>query len=196
MAIEQILSEWKLILAIAGFPAWLLVIMANDMIRLKLHLMLRKKKGAKLVVDITTDKNIKITAKTPENNKVFKIGEKEVTIIPSSLYYAPQFGVQAALITQSGKNIFDPYKDQKIDPIDGELYDLAIKKAKQLGALGGGWGDSKEQKLIMLAIAGIAIIAIMVFFDMSQVTQLQTYLQSAIPGIQQSITNLATTKTL
>lgn len=160
---------WFAVLAIETF----ILFYCKDVVKLKLALLLNKKKGAKFVIGINNDKSVKISAETPEDRKKFVFtnpaGVKmEIPITPNRLFYAPQFGVQCAMLMQGSKTMFDPFADKMIDPIDGEYMDVAIKKAKMVGEVGAGWFQSKEQKmlilLILLAVGGL----IFGFLNMSQ----------------------------
>ena len=177
--IENIIPNLPNIAALLALPAFFLLFWARDVVKMKVDLVRGKKKGAKFVIGISTDKTIRIGAETPvEKNKfVFKNDqgiEMEIGIDANRLFYAPQFGVQAAIITQGAKTLFDPFASKDIDPVDGDYIDVAIKKAMMLGTFGAGWGATKEQKLLLVALVLIAGILLMQFTNMSQVGELAT----------------------
>jgi len=189
--ISEIISNVPNVMALLCLPMAFICVWAKDLILLKFELLKGKKKGAKFVVGISTDRTVRIGAETPVDNKkfVFK-GDgmvEEIPIDSKRLYFAPQFGVQAALITQSTSTLFDPFSDNKVDPIDGEHIAIAIAKAKALHNYGQGWMDTKEQKLMIIVLVLVIGCGLLQFAGMSQVAELTEMLQPVVAGVQQAV---------
>ena len=160
-----------------------LLLWAKDLIKIKLKIAMNKKKGAKFVIGLNNDKSIRISAEVPEDNKKFVFRnhhgtEMEIPISAGRLFFAPQFGVQAAIISQGSKIMVDPFADKVLDPIDGDYIDVAIKKAKMIGEMGSGWLQSKEQKMLLLLIVLAGGGLLMQFATMSSINEAVLVIQA------------------
>jgi len=181
--IEELLANGSILLILPALPAYFLLFWANDMIKLKLALVRGKKKGTKFVIGISADKTVRISAETPYDKSSFvfkndKGQSQEVSITPDDLLFAPQFGTQAAIVTQGSKSIFNPFKRDMYDPIDGDYIAVAIAKAKQLGMFGDAWGSTKEQKLLIIILILTIGAALISFSGISQVGEVATQISS------------------
>ena len=191
----EILSNLPSIMALLALPAYFIIFWAKDVIMLKVNLVKGKKNGAKFVVGISADKTLRISAETPvdKNKFVFtdsKGQQQEVNITPDDLLFAPQFGVQAAMVTQGSKKIFNPFNKELYDPIDGDYIAVAIDKAKQLGMFGAGWGSTKEQKLMILVLIAVIGVGVLTFAGISQTGSIATQLTAYHSSMMELVRNI------
>ena len=177
--IEAIIDNAPGFLALLAMPAYFLLFLCRDVVKLKLNLIKGKKKGTKFVVGISADKTVRISAETPKNKNKFVFSNdqghtQDVSINPDDLMFAPQFGTQCALVTQGSKKIFNPFSSDLYDPVDGDYMAIALAKAEAVGRYGLGWGATKEQKLLIIVLVAVAACVALQFAGMSQFNEVAT----------------------
>lgn len=169
-------------------PLLFIIVWARDMINLKLKSVLLKRKGGKLIVDVTKDKNVSFGIETLTNDKKLKRDKDYIEWNPIRQFFSPQFGIQTAFVFPGTKAISDPIADTKLDLADGEVVDRMVKRAELMRDMDAGWFDSKEQKLMIIVLIVCLITAGISFATSSQIGEAMAWLRPAVSGIQQSIT--------
>ena len=193
--IEELLANGSMLLILPALPAYFLLFWAKDMIKLKLELVRGKKKGTKFVIGISADKTVRISAETPKEKSKFIFKNEsghtqEVTIHPDDLMFAPQFGTQAAIVTQGSKKIFNPFGNKMYDPVDGDYIAMALAKAEQLGRFGDAWGSTKEQKLLIIILILVVGAGLISFSGISQVGEVAAQLSAHNSAVMNMISGI------
>lgn len=180
------------IMSLACIPMGIVLLYGKDMILLKVKANLQRKKGAKLVIDITKDKNVRFGVERLDPKTKLKREGYDVEWNHTKQYFSPQLGVQAAFVLQGTQSIFDPIGDKNIDLADGEVVDRMVRRAELMRDEGKGWMETKEQKILFAVLAVAAITLILVFMQSGQISEIQTLVAGlkgsidAIPrGLQQ-----------
>ena len=188
MITEELITVLPLVGSFLCIPLLFVIVYCRDMITLKLKTAMGRKKGVKMIVDITKDKNITIRAEALNKDSKIKRDGLEIEWEPTRQYFSPQLGVQAAMTVQGSQSIYDPIGSSEIDLADGEVVDRMVKRAELMRDLGAGWMDTKEQKLMMLVLVVCLATAGISFATSSQIGEFTEWARIGITGIQQAVT--------
>ena len=191
---EEAITYIPWIFTFLSLPMFFALVISKDLVMLKIGTMLKKKKGVKLVIDITKDKNVSFKAECIKDGKMQRAGQKEgVEWKQERAYFSRDLGVQACFTLEGTQAIFDPIGGQKIDLADGEVVDRMVKRAELMRDINQGWLETREQKLLVLIlIVGIACAGLS-FMSLSSLGQLMEMIPAQLNSMAAMVNSIPRT---
>ena len=184
-------------LALGGYALLLtfIIILCRYDVLNNLKLLLFKKRGAKVLVHITQDGNMFWDVQTPSKERdkpqVTHEGKKQDWNTKAQLF-AMRYGAPGALCVTGQGEIYNPFRDDKVDPYTAENIEQVAAYAELKGRLGVEKREDEIKKLLMIIILASVAAAGISFINMQAIGDVTTAIGSMNAAAAQLVAALKT----